>query len=63
MKQLAEMKTKLPGFMQFQHQKSSIDQIFVEFDGADESIYEGEHFQLLIKPGPNYPFDAPEVSD
>ena len=63
MNELSEMKTDLLDFMQFQHEKSSIDQIFVEFDGADESIYEGEHFQLLIKPGPNYPFVAPEVSD
>ena len=63
MKELSEMKTNFPDFMQFQHQKSSIDQILVEFDGADESLYSGEHFQLLIEPGPKYPFVAPEVSD
>ena len=55
------MKKDFPDFMQFQHDKSSIDQIFIEFDGPEETLYAGEHFQLLFEPGPNYPYKAAKV--
>ena len=61
MEELSEMKTNFPDFMQFQHQKSSVNQIFVEFDGPEGTLYAGEHFQLLIEPGADYPFHAPKV--
>lgn len=31
-------------------------------EGAVGTLYEGEHFQLLFKFSPKYPFDSPEVS-
>ena len=61
MRHLANMKKDFPDFMQFQHEKSSIDRIFIEFYVPVGTLYSGEHFQLLFEPGPNYPFSAPKV--
>jgi len=56
------MKKDFPDFMQFQHEKSSVDQIFIDFNGPEETLYAGEHFQLLFEPGLNYPFSPPKMS-
>ena len=55
------MKKDFPDFMQFQNEKSSIDEIYIEFDGPEGTLYAGEHFQLLFEPGQNYPFVGPKV--
>jgi len=31
--------------------------------GADDTLYAGEKFQLQIKFGNNYPFESPEVNN
>ena len=61
MKELSEMKKDFPDFMQFQHEKSSVGQIFIDFYGPEGTLYAGEHFQLLFEPGPNYPIHEPKV--
>ncbi|XP_033737305.1 probable ubiquitin-conjugating enzyme E2 W-A [Argopecten irradians] len=33
----------------------------VDLEGAPESIYEGEKFQLMFKFGARYPFESPQV--
>ncbi|KAH3695132.1 ubiquitin-conjugating enzyme E2 W-like [Dreissena polymorpha] len=33
----------------------------VDLEGAQESLYRGEKFQLLFKFGDRYPFDSPQV--
>ena len=55
------MKKDFADFMQFQHDKSSIDQIFIEIYGPEGTVYVEEHFQLLFEPGPNYPIHEPKV--
>ena len=61
MRELSEIKKDFPDFMQFIHEKSSVDQVFVEFVGPEEDLHAGEHFQILIEPRPEYIFVAPEV--
>ena len=34
----------------------------VEVTGAQETLFNGEHFQLLFKFGERYPFESPQVS-
>jgi len=62
MKEISDMKKDFPDFMQFQHEKSSVDQIFIDFNGPEGTLYAGEHFQLLFEPGQKYPFRAPKMS-
>jgi len=34
----------------------------VDLEGAPNSLYNGDKFQLLFKFGQKYPFDSPQVS-
>ncbi|CAG2179696.1 unnamed protein product, partial [Oppiella nova] len=40
----------------------NLTQWIVDIDGPVGTLYEGEHFQLLFKFSPKYPFDSPEVT-
>lgn len=41
---------------------NDMTQWIVDIEGADKSLYDGEHFQLQFRFSPQYPFESPEVT-
>lgn len=39
----------------------SLREWIVDLDGAEGTLYAGEHFQLMFKFGSRYPFESPQV--
>lgn len=46
----------------FSHTCTHLFRWIVDLDGAEESLYDGEHFQLQFIFSPGYPFESPEVT-
>ena len=42
--------------------ENSFEQFVIEVQGAPETLYTGEQFQLRFKFGDRYPFEPPTVS-
>ncbi|KAG9509262.1 Ubiquitin-conjugating enzyme E2 W [Fragariocoptes setiger] len=60
---MAIQKDSPPGVkVNFNNIHNNLTQWIIDLDGARESLYDGEHFQLQFTFSPQYPFESPEVT-
>ena len=63
MHELADLRPKedLQEYFTYLEEKSGLDCIFIKLHGVKDTAYAGEHFELLIEPAAEHPFEAPKV--
>ncbi|KAF6035976.1 hypothetical protein EB796_005715 [Bugula neritina] len=63
MKELMNLETNPPPGIRIRSEDcDAFNEWLVDLKGAENTLYEGEEFQLLFKFNGRYPFDSPEVT-